>query len=159
MEARLSYPRFRELAPATAAALVAISKDVKDSGLETALVELVKIRASQINGCSFCLHMHLADARKLGEAEERLDLVAAWREAPVYTDRERAALAWTEALTLVHDSHVPDAAYDEVRQQFSEAELAGLTAAIVAINGWNRIAVSLRFVPATKSTVAARAAE
>lgn len=159
MDARLDYPRFRALAPATAAALVAISKEAKDSGLEPALLELVKIRASQINSCSFCLHMHVADARRMGEAAERLDLVAAWREAPVYTARERAALAWTEALTLVHDGHVPDADYDAARQQFADAELAALTAAIVAINGWNRIAVAFRFVPATTTAAPARAAE
>ncbi|MGE0746430.1 MAG: carboxymuconolactone decarboxylase family protein [Rhodospirillales bacterium] len=159
MNARLDYPRFRALAPATAAALVAISKEAKDAGLDPALLELVKIRASQINGCSFCLHMHVSDARRMGETAERLDLVAAWREAPVYTARERAALAWTESLTLVHDSHVPDADYEVVRQQFDEDELAALTAAVVAINGWNRIAVAYRFAPAIAAAPAARAAE
>ena len=116
--------------------------------LEQSLRELVKIRASQINSCAFCLHMHLRDARKLGESQERLDLLTAWRDAPLFTPRERAALAWTEAVTLVADSHVPDDVYKAARAEFSEQELVDLTVAIVSINGWNRLMVSLRIPPA-----------
>src|SRR5690242_19342049 len=109
----------------------------KSSGLEASLLELVKMRASQINGCAFCLDMHSKDARAAGETEQRLYLLNAWREAPFYTDRERAALAWTEALTLVSETHAPDEIYEAARQQFSEEELVNLTMAVVAINGWN----------------------
>ncbi len=114
------------------------------SGLEDRLMELVKIRASQINGCAMCLHMHTADARKQGETEERLYLLDAWRESPLYTPRERAALAWTEALTLVADTRAPDEVYEEFRAHFTEQEQANLTLLIVAINGWNRINVGFR---------------
>ena len=115
--------------------------------LEHSLIELVKIRASQINGCAFCLNMHVADARKLGEREERMHLLNAWRESPCYSERERAALAWTEAVTLISESHAPDALYEEARRHFSEKELVELTYAIVAINGWNRLAVAFRRTP------------
>jgi AhpD family alkylhydroperoxidase len=107
---------------------------VDAAGLEKSLRELVNIRASQINGCAFCLHMHFRDARKAGETQERLDLIGAWREAPVFTARERAALAWTEAVTLVADTHVPDDVYDTARTEFSEQELVDLTMAVVTIN-------------------------
>lgn len=116
----------------------------QSAGLEESLMELVKIRASQINACAFCLHMHTADARKLGEAEMRLYLLDAWRESPLYTARERSALAWTEALTLVADTHAPDEAYQELKQHFTEAEQVALTLLIVTINGWNRIQVGFR---------------
>ena len=116
--------------------------------LEPALRELVKIRASQINGCAYCLHMHSRDARKAGESQERLDLVSAWREAPVFSSRERAALAWAEAVTLVADTHVPDEVYEAARAEFSEQELVDLTMAVVAINGWNRLMVAFRVPPA-----------
>jgi len=109
-------------------------------------MELVKIRASQINGCAFCLHMHTASARKHGETEERLYLLDAWRESPLYTDRERAALAWTEALTLVAETHAPDDVYQALRAQFNEEEQVKLTLLIVAINGWNRIQIGFRAV-------------
>ncbi len=115
--------------------------------LEHSLIELVKIRASQINGCAFCLNMHVKDARKLGEREERMHLLNAWQESPCYTDRERAALAWTEAVTLITDGHAPDEIYDEARRHFSEKELVELTYAIVAINGWNRMAIAFRREP------------
>ena len=105
----------------------------------------MKIRASQINGCAFCLHMHSRDARKAGELQERLDLISAWREAPLFTARERAALAWTEAVTLVADTHVPDDVYETVRAEFSEQELVDLTMAVVAINGWNRLMVAFQY--------------
>src|SRR5919198_2756433 len=105
------------------------------------LLELVKMRASQINGCAFCLDMHSKDARARGESEQRLYLLNAWREAPFYTERERAALAWTEAVTLITDGHVPDDVYDEVRAHFSEKELADLTLAVATINAWNRLSI------------------
>jgi AhpD family alkylhydroperoxidase len=119
---------------------------LKAAGLEESLMELVKIRASQINGCAFCLNMHTADARKKGETEERLYLLDAWRESPLYSDRERAALAWTEALTLVAETRAPDEGYNELKKQFTEEEQVTLTLLIVAINGWNRIQVGFRGV-------------
>jgi AhpD family alkylhydroperoxidase len=119
----------------------------KSSKLEPSLIELVKMRASQINGCGFCIDMHSKDARAEGESEQRLYALNAWRETPFFTERERAALAWAEAVTLVHDGHVPDAVYEEARQQFSEEELVNLTMVLVAINGWNRLAISFRAVP------------
>ena len=115
-----------------------------DSGLEPKLLELVKLRASQINGCAFCLDMHTKDARAMGETEQRLYLLPAWRETELYTDRERAALAWTEALTEIADERVPDEVYAEVRPHFSDDELAYLTLAVVAINSFNRFNVALR---------------
>lgn len=120
---------------------------VDSCGLERPLVELVKIRASQINGCAFCLAMHTKDARKLGESDERMHLLNAWHEAPVFTARERAALAWTEAITLISSDRVPDDIYEEARRQFSEKELIDLTAAAIAINGWNRTAIAFRATP------------
>src|ERR1019366_10752691 len=111
------------------------------------LLELVKIRASQINGCAFCLAMHVRDARARGEREERLHLLPAWREAPLYTARERAALAWTEAVTLITDGHVPDTLYDEAHAHFSEKELSDLTLAVTPINTWNRLSIAARTVP------------
>jgi|SRR5215468_6936306 len=119
---------------------------VQKCGLEDSLMELVKIRASQINGCARCLHMHTADARKRGETEERLYLLDAWRESPLYSERERAALAWTEALTLVSATHAPDDVYRDVQAQFTEQEQVVLTLLIVAINGWNRVQVGFRAV-------------
>jgi AhpD family alkylhydroperoxidase len=119
---------------------------VDHCGLEPALLELVKLRASQINGCAFCIDMHTKDARVMGETEQRLYGLSAWQEAPFYTERERAVLAWTEAVTLVADSHVPDGVYAHVRQHVSEQELVNLTLAAVAINGWNRLAISFRWL-------------
>jgi AhpD family alkylhydroperoxidase len=148
MTARLGYQALRDLAPAVAPALIGMSEAAAKSGLEKPLLELVKIRASQINGCAFCLDMHTHDARKAGESEARIYLLNAWRESPVYSERERAALAWTEALTLVTEGHVPDAVYEETQRRFTEKELANLTAAIVAINAWNRIAIAFRYMPA-----------
>ena len=136
---------FATASPEAYKAMLALSKYTNGCGLEHSLLELVKTRASQINGCAFCLQMHTRDARKAGETEERLHLLPAWREAPLYTPRECAALAWTEALTLVTERHAPDAVYEEVRAQFSEEETAKLTLAIAVINSWNRIAVGLRF--------------
>jgi AhpD family alkylhydroperoxidase len=138
-----------KVAPDAYKAMLALETYVRTSGLEPSLLELVKMRASQINGCAYCLDMHSKDARAAGETEQRLYALNAWREAPFYTDRERAALEWTEALTLVTQGHVPDEVYESVRRQFSEKELIDLTMAVVAINSWNRIAISLRAVPGT----------
>ena len=125
-------------------AMLGLETYVEGSGLEVSLLDLVRIRASQINGCAFCLDMHVKDARASGESEDRLALIAAWREAPFYSARERAALAWTEAVTLVAEDHVPDVVYEGVRQHFSEAEIVSLTMAVVAINGWNWMNVAFR---------------
>jgi AhpD family alkylhydroperoxidase len=129
-------------------AMLGLQSHVAATSLETSLQELVKIRASQINACASCLHMHLRDARKAGESQERLDLIGAWREAPVFSSRERAALAWTEAVTLLADTHVPDDVYETARAELSEQELVDLTMAVVAINGWNRLLVAFRVPPA-----------
>ena len=144
MRERLDYEK---ASPAGYKAMLGLEQFVKKCGLEHPLLELVKMRASQINGCAFCLKMHSSDARKAGESEERLYLLDAWEEAPVYSPRERAALAWTEALTLITEGHAPDAVYDEARRHFSETELVNLTLAIVAINGWNRICIGFRSMP------------
>lgn len=134
------------VAPKLMDELIRYSRTVEAMGLEKSLLELVKIRASQINGCAFCLHMHTRDARAKGETEQRLYLLDAWRESPLYSDRERAALAWTEAVTLVSEGHVPDAVYEPARTQFSEEELVKLTLLVVAINAWNRFAISFRSI-------------
>ncbi len=131
--------------PQVAHALFAMQKVVNESGLEHPLLELVKMRASQINGCAYCLDMHAKEARAAGETEQRLYLLDAWREAEhLYTGRERAALAWTEALTLIAEGHAPDEVYELARAQFGDAELAQLTLAIIAINGWNRLNIGFR---------------
>jgi AhpD family alkylhydroperoxidase len=134
----------QKVAPELMKAMLALEEAVAGSGLEHGLIDLVKTRASQINGCAFCLHMHTHEARARGESEERLYLLDAWRESSFYTERERAALAWTEAVTLVAQTHVPDDVYEEARRQFGEAELVKLTLAITTINAWNRIAISFR---------------
>lgn len=144
MEARLSPSA---TAPGAYKAMLGLQGYIDKCSIEPSLQELVKTRASQINGCAFCIAMHTRDARKAGETEERLYLLDAWREAPIYSARERAALAWTEAVTLVADGHVPDAVYEEARRQFSDRELVDLTMVIVTINGWNRLAISFRSVP------------
>jgi len=138
---------FYQAAPDTIKALTALETQVQSSGLEQSLIELVKTRASQINGCAFCINMHTEDARKRGETEQRLYLLNAWRESPVYSDRERAALAWTEAVTLISQTHAPDEVYQEVRAHFSEAETVNLPMLIATINAWNRLAISFRAVP------------
>ena len=119
----------------------------KSSKLEPSLLELVRMRASQINGCAFCLDMHSKDARAAGETEQRLYTLDAWHETPFFTDRERAALAWTEAVTLVAEGHVPDEVFEEARKHFSDEELINLTLAVVTINGWNRLSIAFRAVP------------
>ncbi len=128
-------------------AMIALSQPLPQFGLEPELLELVKIRASQLNGCAYCLDMHTKEARAQGETEQRLYLLDVWRESPVYTERERAALAWTEAVTLLTAGHVPDAVYEEVRRSFNDDELVGLTLAVVVINGFNRFNVAFRTVP------------
>jgi AhpD family alkylhydroperoxidase len=146
MEPRLNYGK---VAPGAMQAMYSLQKYVEECGLEGSLLELVKTRASQINGCAYCIDMHTKDARANGETEQRLYALDAWREAPFYTDRERAALAWTEAVTLISDGHAPDHVFEQVRAHFSEEELVNLTMAIVAINGWNRLAIPFRTVPGT----------
>jgi len=141
---------FYQAAPETVNALMVLENQVKSTGLEQSLIELVKTRASQINGCAYCINMHTQDARKHGETEQRLYLLNAWREAPVYTERERAALAWTDAVTLISQTHAPDDAYEQVRAQFSEAETVNLTMLIATINAWNRLAISFRAMPPVK---------
>ena len=127
-------------------AMLGLEQQVSKAGLDRTLLDLVRMRASQINGCAFCLDMHSKDARANGETEQRLYGLNAWREAPYYSPRERAALEWTEALTLVTDGHVSDEVYERVRGEFSEDELAHLSLAVVAINGWNRLNVAARTV-------------
>lgn len=144
MKARLEY---REMAPGAIQGMLGLVNYVRDSGLDHALVELIEIRASQINGCAHCLDMHSRNAREAGESEERLYALAAWQESPLFSPRERAALAWTEAVTLVAETRVPDEVYATALQHFSEQELVDLTIAVVAINGWNRLAVAFRRVP------------
>ena len=139
----------QKAAPEAYRAMAALGAYVRNAGLEPKLLELVKIRASQINGCAFCIDMHTKDARTLGETEQRLYGLTAWSETPFYTDRERAALAWTEALTLISQTHAPDDIYEHVRQHFTEAELVNLSIAIVHINSWNRLALGFRTVPGT----------
>ncbi|MGA9885659.1 MAG: carboxymuconolactone decarboxylase family protein [Candidatus Acidiferrales bacterium] len=144
MEPRLDAYR---IAPQAYPAVAALQKYVDSCGLEPLLLELVRLRASQINGCAYCLDMHTKDARAQGETEQRLYLISAWRESPFYTERERAALEWTEAVTLVSETHVPDEVYDRVKQHFTPLELVNLTAAIAMINTWNRLSVAFRAVP------------
>ncbi|MCC7176114.1 MAG: carboxymuconolactone decarboxylase family protein [Bryobacterales bacterium] len=146
MQARIDY---KTAAPGAFSAMYGVERYVRECGLEHSLLELVKCRASQINGCAYCLDMHTKDARALGESEQRLYAVSVWHETPFFSDRERAALAWTEAVTSVGTSHVPDEVYEMARRQFSEEELVNLTMAVIAINGWNRLAVSFRTVPGT----------
>jgi AhpD family alkylhydroperoxidase len=149
---------FYQAAPDTMKAMMALENQIASSGLEQSLMELVKTRASQINGCAFCIDMHTKDARKRGETEQRIYLLNAWREAPCYTDRERAALAWTEAVTLIAETHAPDDVYNEVRAHFSEAETVNLTMLIGAINTWNRLSISFRAIPPVKVSTSATAA-
>jgi AhpD family alkylhydroperoxidase len=146
MEARLDYAK---LAPEAMRALYSLGAYLAKCGLEHPLLELVKIRASQINGCAYCIDMHTKDARAAGETEGRIYALNAWRETPFFSDRERAALAWTEAVTRISDGGVADDLYAEARGQFSEKELVDLTWAVAAINAWNRVAISFRSVPGT----------
>lgn len=141
MKARLQYFK---AAPGVLDTMLKLHQYLSQTGLEENLLNLVCLRASQINGCAYCLDMHWKDLRAAGESEQKLSMLEAWREAPGFTDRERVALAWTEAVTLVTQGHVPDEVYEEARGQFSETDLANLTLAVVAINGWNRLNVAFR---------------
>ena len=153
-------PRVNNLEVGTGAvqAMLKLSGYVAQSGLEKSLLSLLEFRVSQINGCAYCLDMHSKDLREAGETEQRLYLLEAWRESPFYTDRERAALAWAEAVTLVTEGHVPDEVFAQAREQFSEEELANLTLAVVAINGWNRLNIAFRTIPGSYQPATTRAA-
>jgi AhpD family alkylhydroperoxidase len=152
MQTRVNYLK---AAPETMKAAQALEAHLAKSGLEQSLYHLVKTRASQINGCAYCIHMHTRDARGHGETEERLYLLDAWRESPLYTDRERAALAWTESLTKIAETHAPDDVYEEVRKHFTEQETVNLTMLIGMINLWNRLAISMRSIHPVKASAAA----
>ncbi len=141
MERRLDY---RKTAPQGIKAVLDLQAYVNSSGLEHSLLELIKTRVSQINGCAYCVDMHTKDARAAGESEQRLYLLSAWRDAPFYTSRERAALAWTEAVTRIADEATEDDLYNEVRRYFNEKEIVDLTLAVIAINSWNRLAIPFR---------------
>jgi AhpD family alkylhydroperoxidase len=144
MSARIDY---RKVSPQAATAMAGLERFVRTSGLDPALVELVKLRASYINGCAYCVDVHTKDARVAGESAQRLHAIPVWRETPFFTPRERAALAWTESVTEVARTGVPDDAYEQARAEFSESELVALTMAIITINGWTRLAVSFRTEP------------
>ena len=144
MEPRIDYSKY---ALDAQKALFAMEKYIATCGLDHKLIHLIKMRASQINGCAFCIDMHSKDARAMGETEQRLYELSAWRETPFYTDSERAALEWTESLTLVSETHVPDDVYEKVRQHFSEKEIVDLSLIVGMINLWNRVAISVRAVP------------
>lgn len=146
MKSRIEYAK---VAQGGIAAMLGLENYVRQSGFDPALLELVKLRASQMNGCAYCVDMHTKDARARGESEQRLYAVDVWRETPFFTERERAALAWTEAVTQLSRKHVPDEVYRLAREHFSEKQLVDLTLAIIAINGWNRLAISFRTVPGT----------
>ena len=146
MEPRINY---EAVTPGARRAMRELGAYVSASGLEPSLLELVRLRASQLNGCAYCIDMHTKDARAAGESEQRLYALDAWRETPFYTERERAALAWAEAVTLISWEHAPDRVYEQARAQFTEKELVDLTMAIITINGWNRLAISFRTVPGT----------
>ncbi|HTO40449.1 MAG TPA: carboxymuconolactone decarboxylase family protein [Rhizomicrobium sp.] len=151
MHARLDYYK---IAPAAIQPMMAMEKYLRECGLDHTLIELVKTRASQINGCAFCLDMHTSDARKAGESEIRLYMLSAWHESSRFTEKERAALAWTEALTLISQTHAPDDVYAELLKHFSEAEVVNLTLLITTINAWNRIAIGFRSVPLSEAKAA-----
>jgi AhpD family alkylhydroperoxidase len=140
---------YAKAAPGVYDAMDALDRYLAGCGLEESLLHLVRLRASQINGCAYCLDMHWKDLRALGEGEQRLYSLDAWRECPYYTERERAALAWAEAVTLVAGDHVPDAVYDAVRPHFSDRDLSNLTLAVATINAWNRLSIAARLTPGT----------
>ena len=140
---------YAKVAPGAYHAMLGLERYLHESGLEEPLLHLIKLRASQINGCAYCLDMHWKDLKAIGEQDQRLYELDAWEESPFYSERERAALAWTEAVTRVAESRVPYEVYNEVRKQFSEKELADLTLAIATINAWNRLSIAARTVPGT----------
>jgi AhpD family alkylhydroperoxidase len=156
MQARMD---FRKASPQGAQAMGELHAFVRHCGLDHKLLELVKLRASQINGCAHCIDMHTKELRAAGESEQRLYLLDAWEESPFYSERERGALAWTEALTLITEGHVPDTVYEQARTQFSEEELANLTLAVIAINGANRLNIAFRTVPGSYRVRVQHAAE
>jgi len=136
--------KLQNVNPGAYKAMLGLESYLRQCGLDAKLLDLVKLRASQINGCAYCIDMHWKDLRAAGETEQRLYGLDAWRESPYYTERERAALAWAEAVTLVTDGHVPDDVFEQARRQFNKDELANLTLGIVAINGWNRLSIAFR---------------
>jgi len=144
MQARIDYP---QVEPEAFNTMLGLRKYVMKSGIERSLIDLIVLRASQINHCAFCIDMHFKDARASGETEQRLYSLEVWRETGFYSDRERAGLAWTEAVTLLTEGYVPDEVYEQVQEQFTETELVSLTMAVIEINGWNRLNVSFRTVP------------
>lgn len=144
MQSRLD---FYKASPHAYKAMAALEDSISKSKIEKPLAELVRLRASQINGCAFCVDMHHSDARKDGETERRLATVVTWREAPFFSERERAALEWTESLTLIAQNHVPDAVWEAVKPHFTDEEIVDLTLLVSAINGWNRFAISFRSIP------------
>lgn len=147
--------QYHKASPGFVQAMYGLEKYVLTCGLEPTLINLVKLRASQINGCAFCVDMHSKEMRAAGETDDRLDSLVVWRESPHFTERERAALAWTEAVTLVAETHVPDDSFAQAHQYFDDQELVDLTGAVVAINGWNRLAVSFRVPPGSAVTAKA----
>jgi AhpD family alkylhydroperoxidase len=155
MQQRFNYAK---AASGAYKAMLALEDYLKASGLEAGLLHLIKLRASQLNGCAYCIDMHWKDLRAGGEQEQRLYSLDAWRECPWYSDRERAALAWTEAVTLITNGHVPDPVYEEVKGQFTEKELADLTFAVATINSWNRVSIAARTAPGTYQAPKAAAA-
>jgi AhpD family alkylhydroperoxidase len=146
MEPRIDYTKYAQDAQKS---LFGLEKYLATCGLDHKLIHLLKLRASQINGCAFCIDMHSKDARALGETEQRLYELNAWRETPFYTDKERAALEWTEAVTLVSQTHVPDVVFDQLKKHFSDKEIVDLTLLAAVINSWNRLAIAMRTVPGT----------
>ena len=154
---RIAYETFQKTAPGAQAALLAMGKSTEESGLDKTIVELAKVRVSQINNCAFCLQIHLNVSRRLGVPQDKLDLVATWHEAGIFTDRECAALAWAELLTRMADKSVPDEAYEAARRHFDEAEVIALSVAIANINAWNRLGAAFRFAPPIQKKVVAAA--
>lgn len=152
MEPRLDYSK---ASPEAAKAMIQMESVVRRSGIDPKLLELIKIRASQLNGCAYCIDMHTKDARFKGETEQRIYALDAWRETPFFTEKERAALGWTEAITNIQTGHAPDAIYHELSRNFSEEERVNLTLAITTINAWNRIAIGFRMVPGSYQPTAA----
>ena len=148
---------YARLAPAQSRALYQLQQEVDKSGIDQKLLDLIKIRASQVNGCAFCIDMHTIDARAHGETEQRIYALNAWREGPFFDDRERAVLEFTESVTRVSETHVPDGVMDEMRKYFTDAEIVNLTWAVVTINAWNRLAITFRAQPGQYKPAAAKA--
>jgi AhpD family alkylhydroperoxidase len=149
---RIDWKTFQEIVPEMATGMAAVTHALKKSGVEADLIEMIKVRVSQINGCAFCVQYHLNDARKAGVAAVKLDLLAAWREAGIFSEREMSALGWAEQVTLLAQHHIDDAAFSALSAQFSEREIAFLTTAIGQINFWNRVAAPFRFTPPVPSS-------